>query len=361
MQSKALRAISALVLLLGGMVALLAWLGRTPKSARVRSSESPQSEESTAQIPAAAQRSADVATRAKLPGEQASSGALFAHFGWGSGQSGLARDRPEEANPEAPMSLLATEDGAIILDQLNGRVVHVDKKGKFVREDRLHVQAAQEMARGPNGELAVMDRLVSKEVEIFDKTGRSIGTLPLEGKGIDNGGATSGLFVSGGKVYAEREHSVVIELGSLSGQVSTERTVLSGRPTRDGTALLSAGRGDADHSHIWVNSFDIARKTMRWARDVGLGISVRQILFLETDAKGTVYLATELARSDEDVSTLLLCMSGADGHVLGQVSVPTNTMPEETFRDFSVRDDGTVLYVHRTEQGSNYLEFHCPP
>ena len=289
-----------------------------------------------------------------------SAGTLYAQFGWGSGERALARERPAEANPEAPMSFVSTQEGVIILDQLNGRVVRLDKNGKFVREDKLSVQAAQEIALGPHGELLAMDRLVSKEVEILDKAGRSLGTLPLEGKGIDNGGATTGLFVSGDKVYAETSHSVLVELGSIDGKPSVERPTLSGRPSRDGSLLLSAGRNDSDSARLWVNAFSLQSKRMKWARDVGVGAPIRQILLLESDARGVVYVAMETAADDEHVGTHFMCLSPDDGHVLGRVRVPTNTMPEETFRDFSVRDDGTVIYVHRTEDGSQYLQYHCP-
>ncbi len=297
---------------------------------------------------------------AATPTPAALNGTVYAHFGWGSGQSALARDRPEEANPEAPMSLIATDDGAVVLDQLNGRVVRLDKNGKFVREDKLHVQAAQEIALGPHGELLAMDRLISKEVEILDKAGHSLGKLPLEGKGIENGGSTTGLFVSGDKVYAETSHSVLIELGDVGGKASAERTQLSGRPSRDGSMLLSAGRKDGDGTRLWINALSTAKKQMKWARDVGMGAPIRQILLLESDMRGVVYTAMELAHDDQHVVTQLMCLAPDDGRVLGRVTLPTNILPEETFRDLSVRDDGTVLYVHRTEDGSQYLQYHCP-
>lgn len=350
----------ALLLGLGLAAGTVWWLSRAPGHKAV--APSAELDEPPAASPASLSEPS-VGPAAIAPpavGKDGQPGVLFAQLGWGSGPHALGRERPEEANPEAPMSFLATAEGAIVLDQLNGRIVHLDKNGKFVREDKLHVRAAQDIAQGPHGEVLAMDRLVSREVEILDKSGHSVGTLPLEGKGIDNGGGTTGLFVRGDKVYAESAHSVLVELGSVTGTPSTERAQLSGRPSRDGQMLLSAGRSDADPTRVWVNQFEVSRKTMAWAREVAFGAPVRQLLFLDTDARGTVYLAMELARDDDHVTTQLACLSAKDGQLLGRVGLPTNTMPEETFRDFSVRDDGTVLYVHRTEDGSRYLAYHCP-
>ena len=47
------------------------------------------------------------------------------------------------------------------------------------------------------------------------------------------------------------------------------------------------------------------------------------------------------------------------GEILGSVTVPANTMPEETFRDFVVLDDGGVLYAVRTANGVTYYETDC--
>ena len=39
--------------------------------------------------------------------------------------------------------------------------------------------------------------------------------------------------------------------------------------------------------------------------------------------------------------------------------LPVNTMPEETFRDLTVLDDGGVLYAIRSNDGVSYRRFDC--
>ena len=46
--------------------------------------------------------------------------------------------------------------------------------------------------------------------------------------------------------------------------------------------------------------------------------------------------------------------------ILGSVEVQLNDMPEETFREFSVADDGTVYHAEMSEQGMSYRAIHCP-
>ena len=47
------------------------------------------------------------------------------------------------------------------------------------------------------------------------------------------------------------------------------------------------------------------------------------------------------------------------GSSVGTALLPANTMPEESFRDFVVLDEGGVLYALRTEAGVTYYEADC--
>ena len=43
----------------------------------------------------------------------------------------------------------------------------------------------------------------------------------------------------------------------------------------------------------------------------------------------------------------------------GVVTLPANTMVEESVRDLAVQDDGTILYMYRTPQGLQILRYTC--
>jgi hypothetical protein len=161
---------------------------------------------------------------------------VIAELGWGSGPSQLGRDRPQEANPEAPMSLTVTPLGdVVVLDQLNGRLVRIGQDGKVLGTTPLTQQTPQDVTVAKDGTLLVLDRLRDKSVAIIDpETGTLRGDLPLQGEGIPETGGITGTFVDGDSVYVEREHGALIRIGDLAGTADTTRPEIPGRPTRDG-------------------------------------------------------------------------------------------------------------------------------
>ncbi|CAN5888527.1 hypothetical protein BH11MYX4_BH11MYX4_38670 [soil metagenome] len=57
---------------------------------------------------------------------------------------------------------------------------------------------------------------------------------------------------------------------------------------------------------------------------------------------------------------MVACLDPSDGHVLGRVSLPLSHTPEESLRDFTVGDDGTIVYAVRGEDGVEYQNATCP-
>lgn len=306
----------------------------------------------------------EASARAAAAGEDGGSGGkdgYFAKFGWGSGPGKLGKDRPDEANPEGPMSFAPLPGGGIaILDQINGRMVFTDKDGNPVKEIKVSLAQPQEIAVGKDGTIAVADRLVDKRVQMFDPSGKETGSLPLVGNKIKEGGAMTGLFVDGKNVYAENAHGILALLGTSDGTAATTQTDLYGRPSRDGTLLLSAGITNAQQGRAWVSAMKRAETKELFTRELKENNPLLSISMLDTDAAGTIYVAyvTEVSAGDERL--VLHCLSPKDGHVIGTTEVPMTDMPEETFREFSVADDGTVYHAEMTEQGMNYRAIHCP-
>lgn len=288
-------------------------------------------------------------------------GGYFARFGWGSGPGKLGKDRPDEANPEGPMSFAPLPGGGLaILDQINGRMVLTDKDGNPIKDVKVDLTAPQEIAVGKDGSMAVADRLVDKRVNLYDPSGKSMGSLPLEGNKIKEGGSVSALFVDGKNVYAENAHGILALLGTTDGKVADKQTDLLGRPSRDGTLLLSAGITNAQQGRAWVSAMKRLETRELFTRELKENVPILTISLLDSDAKGIIYVAytTELGENEERL--VLHCLSPKDGHVLGSTEVQLNDMPEETFREFSVADDGTVYHAEMTEQGMSYRAIHCP-
>ncbi|MFN7133438.1 MAG: hypothetical protein ACK4N5_15265, partial [Myxococcales bacterium] len=100
--------------------------------------------------------------------------------GWGAGLFELGRERPQEGNPEAPMSLSVAPDGTtLVLDQVNGRIVRYSRDGVPTDSMQVTLQGPQDIVVGRDGTTVVLDRLVDKSIAVMNKDGRLLGELPV--------------------------------------------------------------------------------------------------------------------------------------------------------------------------------------
>lgn len=285
---------------------------------------------------------------------------------WGSQPGQLGRHRPQEANPEAPMSLVVDPAGnSVVLDQVNSRLTRYDKDGKALSPFPLTVQVAQDVAVGRNGTFAVLDRLVDKSVAVMDPLGKLKGELPVLGKNISEGGAVTGVFVDGEDVYVETEHTRVMRLGDTQGNPDLEQPQVPGRPTRDGLSFIHAGLTDSATGRIYVTSTAREPPAHRFSRELLFHTRVPQLMLLDTDRAGVIYLAMLAqmpgsAQEQPEFSVLLVCLDPLDGHPLGRTQLPANQGADETFRELTVLDEGGVVYLQRSEEGAQLTRHSCP-
>jgi hypothetical protein len=284
---------------------------------------------------------------------------------WGSGPNELGRSRPEEGNPEAPMSFAFDPFGRpLVLDQVNGRIVRHDASGKATGSFPVTQQAPQDLAVARDGTTATLDRLVDKSVALLDAEGRLLGELPVEGKGIEEGGGVTGIFIDGEEVYLEREHGDLVKIGDTKGNADPERPEIPGRPSRDGLSYLSAGLVDAAEGRLFVNSVDRATREHRYTRELRMGLPAPAIVLLDTDLRGNVYLGAllETAPGGEGPPSFLIrvvCLQPTDGQPWGSVEMPASSGVEESFRDLVVLDGGGLIQALRTPEGITYLRREC--
>jgi hypothetical protein len=295
-----------------------------------------------------------------------SDSSVLTQFGWGSGKNQLGRHRPHQGNPEGPMSLTSDHSGnPWVLDQVNGRVVKLDGRGQVTGTPLLTVQAAQDLAVAKNGNALVLDRLVDKTVALMGSDGKSIGELPIGGRGIPETGKVTGVFTDGDSVYVEREHGDLVRIGDTSGKADPNRPEIPGRPTRDGQSYISAQISDGAHGHVAVTEIDRASGDHRFTRDIPIGMPVMAIVLLDTDLSGIIYLATmgERPGATSESAAIpvvdLLCLDPLDGRPLGRAETAANTSADETFREMVVLDNGGVLYLYRSDSGSELRRLDC--
>ncbi|HYI02054.1 hypothetical protein, partial [Hyalangium sp.] len=227
-------------------------------------------------------------------------------------------------------------------------------------------QTPQDIAMARDGTLLVLDRLKDKTVAILDPdTGALRGELPVQGRGVPETGLVTGTFVDGDSVYVEREHGALVRIGDTSGKADPERPEIPGRPTRDGRSYVLAGITDRSSGRLFLNAVDRQTGQHRYTREYRLGFPLMTIALLDSDLSGTLYLGVtgELpsltAAAPTQPGLRVFCVDPLDGKVLGQTDLPLNTLPEETFRDFAVLDEGGLLYRHITESGVTLMRARC--
>ena len=260
--------------------------------------------------------------------------------GWGSRPGEFGRLRPQEANAEAPMSLVAGAAKLCVLDQVNDRL----QCFPGATSTRLPVHGAQDVKLTKDGRAVVLDRLSDKEVVVM-------GEPPLRFP-VSAGGTSTGLFIDGRDIYVEHDHEVLTRVGSLDGPVPL--ATLPGRPTRDGVALLKAAIVDAAQGRFYVSS--IARGTLaqRFSRELSVPPPLQQLDLLDSDAHGTIYVA-----ANDGAVVTLICLNGATGETLGSVSLPASDQPDETFQNFTVLDEGGVIYARAAVDGYSTAPYDC--
>jgi hypothetical protein len=291
---------------------------------------------------------------------------VLAQLGWGSAKNQLGRRRTREGNPEGPMSLAYDRSGnAWVLDQANSRVVKLDEHGSPAATVPLTVQAAQDLAVAKNGNALVLDRLGSKAVAVMSPEGKALGELPLLGRGVPDPVKITGLFTDDDGVYVEREHAAWVRIGDTAGQPDANRPELAGRPTRDGAAYVTARISDGARGRVAVTWLDRASGAPRFNRELAFNMPVMKLLLIDSDLSGLVYLAAEGERpgptsADASRSVIdLFCLDPADGRPLGRAETAANTSADETFREMVVQDTGGVLYLYRSESGSELRRLDC--
>ena len=273
---------------------------------------------------------------------------------WGSDPGPFGRRRAQEGNPEVPMALAVDAHGDVtVLDQVHRRAQRF-QAGRLSAVIDLAGEGVQDVATLPGGGTAVLDRLGTQTVALYDGGGRPLRTIPLTGGAIAEGGAVTGLFADTGGVYVEREHREVVRLASADGEADGTRPTLWGRPSRDGRTLLRAGIQDGPHGAVYVSVADRSTGAMDWTRSLALDGAALQIVLLDGDHAGAVYLgavvATMRGATPEDAHVTVVRLD-TTGTPTGTLRLPAPPASDEVFRAYAVGDDGTVYAMVPGDDG----------
>jgi hypothetical protein len=253
----------------------------------------------------------------------------------------------------------------VVLDQVNGRAQRFRRDGSFDRAIDVGSETAQDVAVGPDGDLAVLDR-DGNELSIYDEQGNLVSQLPLAGGPIDQAGGVTGVFADSTGVYVEREHTEVVRVADADGKADPDRPTQPGRPSRDGLYYLNASILDKQAGTARIRVFDRDANLM-WERAAQFPRSILHLLLLDSDKRGRLYLGALVAREASEppfelteVAQVILRFSLSDGAADGALELPAPTAPEEMFRELVVTDEGDILQMVPTAEGFEVVRWTFP-
>lgn len=201
----------------------------------------------------------------------------------------------QEADSAGPTSFaLKPDGGALVLDQVNRRVLELDAHGHVTGSLPLPTGTYDDVEQFDGKAVLVLDRLVGKLLRVTDRQGTLLTEMPLEGHGIERAGLVTAMLPRPDGVWLEvaHRHSVKVLDRELK---PCERRVIRGRPMVNGQSL----HGELD-GQGGVRLFTTGRAdTMPRASAQLRGLApVERIVWLDSDDKGRVYAVLhEIERS----------------------------------------------------------------
>lgn len=275
----------------------------------------------------------------------------WAALAWGKTVGKVAGD---EAISEGPMSFAISEQGeAWVLDQVNHRVLGMDRKGTPVRAIGLDKTSAfDDLIQVDSGHLVVLDRLKSEQLVVLTTDGKVVVQLPLIGKGIETPGLITELFHRPDGVWVEVESYYSVKL--LNRELKPcERQVLQGRPISN-HRRLQAYLNDQGGMVVSVGS-RLQRLPDRSVSVYGT-LPLQHILVCDMDAKGNVHaVVQETAYSPVPPYKVtqdryLWIVLDETLHEVGRKSFPVFTSQFEQRVDFRLTPQGSLWQMGFTDK-----------
>lgn len=270
---------------------------------------------------------------------------------WGNGPGQLGKRQPREGAPEGPMGFAVLADGSsVVLDQVNQRLVFF-QGGRATRTIALDRATYEDLWVDEQRRVWLVDRLAGRQLVLLDDDGRQLGQVALEGRGVPEGGAVTGLFVYEDGAWVEVEHSRQVHIGDENGRALDERQVRPGRPTRDGRLLVAAAREGRRAAVITVRPLAQPQAHPRVLARVTFPLPVLHLLLLDSDTEGNLYLGAYLAQFSSQppygpvAEKLQVVVVGANGAEIDRIDLAGNAIELEQFRQLLVTADGAVYQL----------------
>ncbi|RLB58125.1 MAG: hypothetical protein DRI34_05835 [Deltaproteobacteria bacterium] len=270
---------------------------------------------------------------------------------WGNGPGQMGKRQPREGAPEGPMAFaVIDEHRSVVLDQVNQRLVFFSD-GRAARTVALDGDTYQDLQVDGQGRVWLVDRLAGRKLVLLDEDGKTLARIPLEGEGVGEGSAVTGLFVYRDGAWVEVEHSRQVHLTDAGGKALEERPSRPGRLTRDGRLLIAAALEGRQAAVITVRPAGQPAANPRVLARVPFSLRVLHLLLLDSDLAGNIYLGAHLAQMSPDppygvvAERLEVVVLGPDGGELDRIELAASAGALEQFRSLLVTADGAVYQL----------------
>lgn len=278
---------------------------------------------------------------------------------FGADPTSLGRGTTADGHPTGPTSPVPLGDRVLFVDGAKQRLVEVDARGAIARSIALPVQHVDDLARLSDGRFVLLDRASSRAVVVTDAAGNKLTTLPLDTPGAPDPETVSRMVVRGGEVFLESNGGgPLFPLGGVDGNALDGGRTVDGIPTHDGRFLMSAGVTNEEEGRAWLNLSRRDDGLRVWTRELQVAGEVTAVGFLD-DGGGRGWLVLLVGGARSSFVDLALCFSLDDGALLARHVIRTDEPPWASFRDFSVRDDGALVALRRSDLGAALPVYPC--
>lgn len=294
-------------------------------------------------------------TGAAQPG--ATSEPVF-HAAWGAASGELGKKVANESSPEGPASFTVDARGrAFVLDQVNGRV-QIFEPGAKPRSVPVPGDTYQDVAVKSDDGIVLLDRLTKETVSFADATGKVTHEIRLQGEGVAEAGDVTGLFQRHDGTWVEVKHANLVQIADADGAPLDDRAIVQGRMGVDGKVLRASKSGS--------RAAFIVQKTSEGVRalaKVSFDLPVWQLLELDTDARGRVFLGASLLEESAsppfhvlEAREVVVVLDDA-GAELARFDLPASIGAEESFRRIRIGADGALYHLAFEERGATMRRF----
>jgi len=282
---------------------------------------------------------------------------------WGQGPGQLGRSQAAESSPEGPASFVVDGSGrAFVLDQVNFRI-QVYEQGRFKRSIPLPAETFEDLAVMPDGGVAALDRLSRRTVRLMDARGQLVSEVDLEGPGVGEGGAVTGLFARDDGLWVEVAHGRLVRVMDASGQADPQRPWVAGRFAAGGAKVLSAALDGRYAAEIVTRPAVTGKAPATRLARVDFDLRLAHLTALETDAAGNVYLGALTMRHQTTAPFAVLeqrsqvVVVSPTGRELRRISLPPPTTGLQFLRSIRVGPDGTVWHLALDAHGATLRRY----